>query len=722
MSKYSCSRVLLCAVAVLALNSSIRSQADTSKKCTEPAKWYEENNYRVHDVRIDSPLAWLLGSVDKKLNDILTNPSMPIRKGAAFRKQDEDEGFLRVKEKFPELTVSKTDRIAFRLARPTLENCDKQSATLDVVYRVYTFSFSNYLSRVFEKGNQDEVKRSVVETDATERLANYFPQPLVGFNRTRNPYGGTKLTINQPDGLLDKISLKAIGSSRSDEEAVEAVGAKDLKTGFIRRVDYAFGYQHSAVPATSTKLKEGSGLGQIIVATKPMGERELMLRFGMSFEAGNKQTSNASIQLQPGDVAQSPYGAVKVFAGGTVRLGRHAFKASYGVEFGSASKEARLDFVKQIFDAAADLRFLPKDHHPIVLNLELTGGAIQRRGMLPVATRFFGGNAERNFITSSDWIIRDQPFIRSFPENHLAQSTSQTFVGGDRFYSANVTAAVTMWAKPLVPSAVLKEPDFEKLVDFEFNTARNALSISYLEETEEFHKVAKMSFPIGEKLAEIRTLLSSLADKHLGDEIDAQIQICQSDADDVEETLSSIKSDLTEGNPKSADVRTLAVGFPTKTPPIPSEVSDLLDDLSDLKDLSGIPDPAAIGDLMQQMEGLRLAMATAFGEVTDPAKSEAARTANERARQSMVYPRRVFRELSHEANLFGVSPVFIFDAARLRQNTLSPGTVRYGVGGGLRLSIVSLDVTAGYAFNPNRKPWESRGAFLFSMEVSNLFR
>jgi hypothetical protein len=88
----------------------------------------------------------------------------------------------------------------------------------------------------------------------------------------------------------------------------------------------------------------------------------------------------------------------------------------------------------------------------------------------------------------------------------------------------------------------------------------------------------------------------------------------------------------------------------------------------------------------------------------------------------MIYPRRVFKELTTEANLIAVSPLVIFDAARLHQGNLSNGKVRYALGGGLRLSIVSLDVTAGYAWNPNRDPWEPRGALLFSMEVSNLFR
>lgn len=704
-----------------ALTCAARSQA-ISKKCSEPARFYEDNNYSVREVRIDSPLRWLFGSVDKKLGEIIDDPSMPIKKGMRFRKQDEDEGFIRVKEKFPELTVSKSSPIAFRLARPTLENCDQSEAKLDVVYRVYTFSFSNFLSPLLDAGNRDDVKRSVVDTHATEALENYFPQPLVGFNRSRNPYAGTTLTINQPAGLLEKLSLDAIASNKSDEERVRAAGSRERPGGLVRRFDYIFGYHHSNVPALLTNLKDAVGLGQVIATSKPIGASQLILRAGSALEMGNKQSTLSALQLQPGDVAQSPYGALKVFLGSTLRSGRHEFKASYGIQFGSATKEAKIDFVKHVFDGAANLRFLPRDHHPITIQAELAAGSIQNRGRLPVTERFFGGNVEHNFIASSDWTIRSEPFIRSFAENTLAQTTAKTFVGGDRFLSANLTAAFTVWGKPLVPDEVLKEPDFERLVDFEFNTARNALAISYLEETPEFRKVAEMSFPLAEKLAEIRKLLSNLAAGHLGTEIDTQIQICQSDADDVDETLSQIKNDLTEGNAKSADLRTLAVGFPTKSPPIPAEVSDLLDDLNDLKDTDGIPDPSAIVNLVSQTESLRVAMANAFIEVSDPTKSTAAAKANTRASETLVYPRRVFRELSHEANLFAVSPVLIFDAARLRQNSLTPSTVRYAVGGGLRISIVSLDVTTAYAFNPGRKPWERRGALVFSMEVSNLFR
>jgi hypothetical protein len=33
------------------------------------------------------------------------------------------------------------------------------------------------------------------------------------------------------------------------------------------------------------------------------------------------------------------------------------------------------------------------------------------------------------------------------------------------------------------------------------------------------------------------------------------------------------------------------------------------------------------------------------------------------------------------------------------------GGVRYGLGAGIRLSIVTFDVTLGYSWNPNPRPW-----------------
>ena len=64
-----------------------------------------------------------------------------------------------------------------------------------------------------------------------------------------------------------------------------------------------------------------------------------------------------------------------------------------------------------------------------------------------------------------------------------------------------------------------------------------------------------------------------------------------------------------------------------------------------------------------------------------------------------------------------------FDAARIGP-AVAPGfgKVHYAVGPGVRFSLVTLDFTAGYAFNLNRQPNERRGSLMFSMTISDLFR
>ena len=47
---------------------------------------------------------------------------------------------------------------------------------------------------------------------------------------------------------------------------------------------------------------------------------------------------------------------------------------------------------------------------------------------------------------------------------------------------------------------------------------------------------------------------------------------------------------------------------------------------------------------------------------------------------------------------------------------------RYGLGTGIKFSLVTMDVTAGYSWNLRKRPGESRGAFVFALDISDLFR
>jgi hypothetical protein len=78
----------------------------------------------------------------------------------------------------------------------------------------------------------------------------------------------------------------------------------------------------------------------------------------------------------------------------------------------------------------------------------------------------------------------------------------------------------------------------------------------------------------------------------------------------------------------------------------------------------------------------------------------------------------------HDVNAVSLAPVVVFDAARLGpQVDAQGGGVRYGIGGGVRLTFMNLlNMTAGYAVNPSPRPWETHGAFFFSLDIVDLFR
>lgn len=93
------------------------------------------------------------------------------------------------------------------------------------------------------------------------------------------------------------------------------------------------------------------------------------------------------------------------------------------------------------------------------------------------------------------------------------------------------------------------------------------------------------------------------------------------------------------------------------------------------------------------------------------------------ANQTVSYVGRVLNVFFRELNLVAITPVLMFDAARLSADrTPGKSNFRYGLGSGIRFSLVNLDLTAGYSINPHRQTGEGRGAFVFTMVINDLFR
>ena len=691
--------------------STVRAQG-----CGESPGFYEAHGFSVRHLRIDAPLAWIAG-VEVRLDDVLSK--VPLKEGSAFTASAYNDGFIVISRSFPELKVNPSSRIAMRLERPSLTNCDPDTKEIDVVYHVYTIGFSPYLTRVFESP-RDEVARSVADSRETKTLSRFFVQPFLDYDQSRNVNAGTHLRIDAATPLFNSIDVDASGSSTALDFGFALRGSRSFSSHAMSFAEWNVEYRYLRDPGPNIRFDEAVLSAQFVGATRALGNAGLILRFGAGIEGGHKQSNIPVAVLPDQNVQSAPYGAVKLFGGASFRSGRHSFKGSYGVELGGAGESIGLDYVKQIVDVAYETRFLVAVHRPISLETQFTAGTINTINELPASARFFGGNVDSNFLATPSWSVRSQPFIRSFSPNGLNRPGSGVLgVGGDRFFSANVTFAATVWGIPMVPRQILNDPDFASAFDLSLSSAESVLINEYVAESSEFLSIAARVRNVPPLLEQIRQAVATVENAPRTPEIDEQLDEVRLQLSTVDELSQSILTDLEQGRGRTASVRTLAVGFPTRTPPVASYLEELSAETVSLANLSGASAAEALRRSASELDTLRRSMAEAFRSLEGSTQWTAAQ---KRAQLDMRYPRQVVSQLTREANLIGISPVAIFDAARISLKSGRNPEVRFALGAGLRVSIVSLDVTVGYAWNLRRRIGEPSGAVLFTMELSNLFR
>ena len=96
--------------------------------------------------------------------------------------------------------------------------------------------------------------------------------------------------------------------------------------------------------------------------------------------------------------------------------------------------------------------------------------------------------------------------------------------------------------------------------------------------------------------------------------------------------------------------------------------------------------------------------------------------AAKKAAADMAFTRRTLNTLFNDVNIYSLSPVFVFDVARIGPASGQIGGVRYGPGGGLRFELATVaHFTLGYAWNVRRGPDEGRGNVFFSIGIRDLF-
>ena len=549
--------VLLCAFLCLSASRVTAQPTETPGQCTQTPVLYQLANYTVKNITTRPLLKFI--PAGPNLQQALTTAiqsNAGLQLNGKFNTEDVSRLEGRLNEELERLTlIGKTGGI---FARYRLINCDEQARTLEVQYQVLTVARPTYLTSSFEINDRKE-KNKEAAGDVEEDRTSFSLVPFAGYNRSRAIFGGADFTYSTDSPALRKMQLSGSGSGSSAVVEMDLTGSKEFSSGPFSYAEWRAAYYFSNIPTDGFELQEATGAARLFAATRPIGSHKLFFRGGASIEGGNRQSSLPQTEAPAATLVDSGYGALKLYVGASLTSRRQDWKASYALQLGNDGDNLGVDYRKQILDAAYRLRFLPKDHKPFQLDAQVTAGWLRTTdGFVPYGERFFGGNADEEFIQGDSWRIRGNPFIRSFPQNRL--NGSEPFpLGGDKFVSINLTVAQTVWQKQLIPGEIAKDPNVNAGLGGQLSTTRVVLREDAIRQSTELKQLEAQAGCIDETSSgkncltpivnRLKTALSTLqADAGANDALKQAITLfTQTDDDtaisDFEETINSAKLD-----------------------------------------------------------------------------------------------------------------------------------------------------------------------------------
>jgi hypothetical protein len=670
----------------------------------------EQGGNVVKSSRIEDPfdfLPWVKDRERRAQSQIATlvngKPFLYATARDAALKIIEDENFL------PDTSEA---RIKIRVEFVNIKNC--MNGGVDLIYRVYSTQVMPVLSAAPET--------RVIERETPQQAAGLtnvqVPEfhlihvtPVAGFDSTDKLSVGARLEIaGKGTGGFDSAAIDGQASSEMRTVSATLSGARDSE-GWLAHSDWSIYFQSYSLPTGSGKLKGGSLSVQFAGTTKQFGNGNLTARFGGLLDGGNRQSNLSNLRLAPNTVANSPFGSLKLYVGIASRFRHNTISASYGLELGAAGRAVRLDWAKQIADVRHEFWYPAGDHHFLDLESRFTIGQIEVPGKIPLANRFFGGNNEEVFMSGDSWQIRANPVIRAIPGRRFYRIASGD--GGDRFFSYNLTAAYALWRRPLVPSELSKDDEFNSIVEAQLVNAESFEQLHFL--TKDKHYLNLIGFvqsssgqpSVQAALADLNGAVSTAQVTH-GTQFPHEFQACRDSISDADSRAKSAAQ--TKGEEQYGFVMAL---LSSDEDQLGTVISSCIDQLNGGAVLAGDPGITTAG---KQLDGIRKTMEGELSQIDQAA-------ADKNAKDDMLFVRRTLGTVLHDTNIYSISPVFVFDVARLGAKSAGLGGVRYGPGMGLRMELAStIHFTAGYAWNTRPGPGEGKGTMFFSIGLRDLFQ
>jgi hypothetical protein len=653
---------------------------------------YQNAGYIIRQVQVRNTfnLFRILDPLSSVSRVTFPSPNRPFRVGEANKAARALTDVLHGRPEENESPIVVTAVVNF------IDNCTDTNGErhLDLIYRSITSRVPLATGVTFES-------RQAIADDAPEAIgAVRTPRltmratPSVVYTASDHLQAGGQVAVHAPMRIFDTATVEARGSSTSHVFSASLAGDYD-GAGLIQHTDWRFSGSDVERPTGLEGLLQRRLMGQVSGQTRPVGPKGVVLRFGGSVQGGSGDVSGPPAATPEGTLSTTDYTAAQMYGGMSVNRSRQVFAASYGFMLGSVPGGAGVDYRKSIVDVAHGFRARVGDHRVLEIETRGSAGWLQTPGNVPVVERFFGGNVAQDFIEGDAWRIRAAPMIRSFPNGTLNRLSPESAAGGTSFFSVNFSASAPAWRMPLVPTVISSLPEFSTALDSAQGTARSATATYYR------GKDPAQKLAVDEAKVVVETLDRLLARL---EQIKAGVPPAVMDR--FSTCLDAV--DTAQGNMMHL----------TETGYGPIANSIVPDLLRDCRDSLG----ADVQDAMADAEYLRLSTSAAVVKKMLSQIDE--NTIAEKTEEDLGFAFRALDTIVHEVNGLSVGPVFMFDVAHIGpQVNASGGDVRYGIGGGVRLSVMNVvNIDVAYVKNPSPREWEEPGAFFLSLDFVDLFR
>lgn len=666
---------------------------------------FEREGYRVRSSRIDDPFDFLPWVRIRQKRAAARIAALVDNKPFLYSTARDQAREIIEEENF--LPDTSDVRVKVRLELLSVGNC--LDSSLDLIYRVYSTQIMPVLSSLPEARTVE--RRSPQEAAGMTRVdvPSYSPihlTPLAAYDSTNKLSGGAHLEITPKRSRklpFTSFLLQARGSPEMGTVSAALAGSSDSE-GWLAHSEWQLNYDYYSLPTGEGNIKGSTFSAHFTGVTKALAKGNLTLRFGGIVEGGNRQSAIRNLRLAENTVPSSAFGSFRLYAGLASRLRHNVFSASYGFELGSVGPSARVDWRKHIADIRHELWYPLGDHRILDLESRFTAGVIQVPGKIPLPERFFGGNNEEVFLPGDSWQIRANPVIRAIPGSRLYRTNEGD--GGDKFFSYNLTAAYSVWRKPLMPSEIVDDADFNTELQDAIDVVTGNLQNYHVTKDTHYGKLVAQLLPtVPTALDDLKLAVQQSQQTRPG-QFETQFDNCLKAINTAARRTRSAVEARDVGQ-QYGSVRALL------SPSVEVDENRLAKVMTCVAELSSVNavDPA-VATASSSLDRIRVSMETEFGQI-DQSQAES------RAKAEMAFTRRTLNTLFNEVNLYSVSPVFVFDVARLGSGD---GSLRYGPGAGLRFEFASAaHFTGGYAWNIRPRPGEGRGTFFFSLGVRDLF-